>query len=53
MIIHVYLGKALVGDKSGYWRYRIGNFRVIADIQDEEIIILILNVGHRKDIYKK
>lgn len=45
-------GKGLVGDKSGQWRYRVGNYRIIADIQDENIIILILSVGHRKEVYK-
>lgn len=44
-------GKALVGDHSGQWRYRIGDYRLIAEIQDEEIIILVLNIGHRKNIY--
>ncbi len=36
-------GKALVENKSGQWRYRIGNYRVICEIQDEEVIVLILN----------
>lgn len=44
-------GKVLVGDHSGQWRYRIGDYRLIAEIQDEEIIILVLNIGHRKNIY--
>lgn len=44
-------GKALVGDHSGQWRYRIGDYRLIAEIKDEEIIILVLNIGHRKNIY--
>lgn len=46
------LGKALKGNYSEYWRYRIGNYRLIVDIQDEEILILILDIGHRKDIYQ-
>lgn len=46
-------GKGLVEDKSGYWRYRVGSYRLIADINEEEVIILILKVGHRRDIYKK
>lgn len=44
-------GKALVGNHSGKWRYRIGNYRLLADIQDDKVVILVLNVGHRKDIY--
>lgn len=44
-------GKSLVGNKSGQWRYRIGDYRLICEIQDEEITILVLEVGHRKNIY--
>ena len=47
-----YSGKSLIGSKTGLWRYRIGNYRVIADINDDRCIILALEVGHRKDIYK-
>ena len=45
-------GKNLSGDLSGAWRYRIGDYRLITHINDSEIIILVLEVGHRKDIYK-
>lgn len=45
-------GKALVGDLSGMWRYRIGDYRIIAEIVDEKIIIYVLEVGHRKNIYE-
>ena len=44
-------GKALSADKSGQWRYRVGDYRLLAEIQDDKIIILILNIGHRRDIY--
>ena len=44
-------GKGLTGDRSGAWRYRIGDYRLIADIQDEKVVILVLAVGHRKDMY--
>ena len=44
-------GKALVSNHSGEWRYRVGDYRLIADIQDEIVTILIIAVGHRKDIY--
>ncbi|MBY5034534.1 type II toxin-antitoxin system RelE/ParE family toxin [Streptococcus gallolyticus] len=44
-------GKGLVANRSGQWRYRIGDYRVIVNIQDEELIILGLEVGHRRDIY--
>lgn len=44
-------GKALVANRTGQWRYRIGSYRVIVNIQDNELIILALEVGHRRDIY--
>ena len=44
-------GKGLVGDKSGQWRYRVGDYRIICEIEDEEIVILVLEVGHRREIY--
>lgn len=45
-------GKPLVGNHSGKWRYRIGDYRLLADIVDDEIVIYIVNIGHRRDIYK-
>ena len=45
-------GKPLHGEKQGLWRYRVGDYRLICDIQDEKITILILAVGHRKDVYR-
>lgn len=44
-------GKGLTSNRSGQWRYRIGDYRLICEISDNEIIILVLGVGHRKDIY--
>ncbi len=44
-------GKGLTANKSGEWRYRIGDYRLIADIQDEKVLILILEIGHRRSIY--
>ena len=44
-------GKALVANRTGQWRYRIGASRVIVNIKDNELIILALEVGHRRDIY--
>lgn len=44
-------GKGLVGNKSGLWRYRVGDYRIIADIQEETVTILIVSIGHRRDIY--
>lgn len=44
-------GKGLTANKSGQWRYRIGVYRLLCLIQDQELIILALTVGHRRDIY--
>lgn len=44
-------GKALVGDKKGYWRYRVGSYRLISEIDDGEVRIDIINIGHRREIY--
>ncbi|MCY7008735.1 type II toxin-antitoxin system RelE/ParE family toxin [Fusobacterium simiae] len=44
-------GKGL--NPSGQWRYRIGDYRLICLIEDDELIILALTVGHRKNIYEK
>ncbi len=44
-------GKGLRASYSGQWRYRIGEYRLIAEIMEEEVVILILSVGHRKNIY--
>ena len=44
-------GKALVENMRGLWRYRVGNYRVICEIQDSRIIISVLKIGHRKNIY--
>lgn len=46
-------GKALKGELSGYWRYRVGNYRVICDIVDSEMLILAIDLGHRRDIYER
>lgn len=45
-------GKSLKGELGEYWRYRVGDYRIIAEIRDDELLILIFEVGHRKDIYR-
>ncbi|MFH1817348.1 MAG: type II toxin-antitoxin system RelE/ParE family toxin [Pseudomonadota bacterium] len=46
-------GKALTGPQLGiYWRYRVGDYRVICDIQDRALCILVIEVGNRRDIYR-
>ena len=44
-------GKALTSDLKGLWRYRVGDYRILADIQDDKIVILILDIRHRSKIY--
>ena len=46
------LGKALTGPMGGLWQYRIGDDRVIADVQDQTVTILVLRVGHRSTVYR-
>jgi mRNA interferase RelE/StbE len=44
-------GKLLRGDKWGFWRYRIGQYRVICRIDDNALVVLAIRVGHRRDVY--
>ena len=44
-------GKALVANRKGQWRYRIGDYRLICLIEDDRLIITALNIGHRRDVY--
>ncbi|MBN2569982.1 MAG: type II toxin-antitoxin system RelE/ParE family toxin [Deltaproteobacteria bacterium] len=44
-------GKPLGGDKFGLWRYRVGTCRIICQIQTERVVVLVLRVGHRRNIY--
>jgi mRNA interferase RelE/StbE len=46
------LGAVLVGDHAGYWRWRIGDYRVVARIEDERITILVVRVAHRREVYR-
>lgn len=45
-------GKPLLENLAGFWRYRIGNYRVICEIRDNELLILVLEIDHRSEIYK-
>jgi mRNA interferase RelE/StbE len=45
-------GKPLHGDKGALWRYRVGDYRLICEIQDERVTVLVIRVGHRKDVYR-
>lgn len=44
-------GRALVGNRSGQWRYRVGDYRVICTIEDDRLVVTAIEVGHRKGVY--
>jgi mRNA interferase RelE/StbE len=44
-------GKGLTANRSGQWRYRIGDYRMICLIEDDKLIILALTIGHRREVY--
>ncbi|MGH9470437.1 MAG: type II toxin-antitoxin system RelE family toxin [Terriglobia bacterium] len=47
------IGGALHGSRLGeFWRYRVGDYRLITKIEDERLVVLVLRVGHRKEIYR-
>lgn len=46
------LGKPLDGDKS-FLRYRVGDYRILASISDEEVLVLVVNIDHRRQVYRK
>jgi mRNA interferase RelE/StbE len=47
------IGKALHGSRLGeFWKYRVGDYRLICKIEDDRLIVLVLRVGHRKEIYR-
>lgn len=45
-------GKALAGNLVGLWRYRVGDYRLICEIKNDTILVTVLHIAHRKDIYK-
>ena len=46
-------GKALTANLSGLWRYRVGKYRLVCKIIDSELVILVVDIAHRKEIYDK
>ncbi|AYM56315.1 mRNA interferase RelE/StbE [Agrobacterium fabrum] len=46
-------GAALQGSELGnFWRYRVGDYRIICDIQDQKLVVLVVEIGHRREIYR-
>jgi len=46
------LGKSLGGTLASFWRYRVGDYRIICELQNERLCVLVVRVGHRRDIYR-
>jgi mRNA interferase RelE/StbE len=44
-------GKTLHGKLAGVWRYRVGHYRILCQIKDRELLVLVVSVGHRKNVY--
>lgn len=46
-------GKGLSGNRSGEWRYRVGDYRILCIIEDDVLLIEVFSIGHRSDVYKR
>ena len=46
-------GKGLSGNRSGEWRYRVGNYRILCVIKDDVLVVEVFSIGHRSDVYKR
>jgi mRNA interferase RelE/StbE len=44
-------GRALTGDRQGLWRYRVRDWRLICRIEEDRLVVLVIGVGHRRDVY--
>ena len=44
---------ALTGALTGYWRYRVGNYRIVAEIRDTEFVVIAVSIAHRSSVYEK
>jgi len=44
-------GRPLTGDLKGLWRYRVGDYRIVASIEDDRLVVLVVTVGHRREVY--
>lgn len=45
-------GKGLTANRSGQWRYRIGEYRILAKIEDDKIILILIDIKHKKEVYR-
>ena len=46
------LGQALTGSLSGYWRYRVGDYRIVCELIDDRLVVLVVEIGHRREVYR-
>lgn len=46
-------GKGLTANRAGKWRYRVGDYRILCEIRDEELVVLAIEIGHRSKIYQR
>lgn len=46
------IGEPLTGDLSGFWRYRVGDYRLYAEIRDSTVTVTVVRVGHRREVYR-
>lgn len=46
-------GEPLAGNLSDFWKYRIGDYRLICRINDEKMLVLVVKIGHRSEVYKR
>jgi mRNA interferase RelE/StbE len=46
------LGQPLTGDRQGFWRYRVGDYRIVAAIEHDRLVVLVVTVGHRREVYR-
>jgi mRNA interferase RelE/StbE len=45
-------GKALTGSLKGRWRFRVGDYRIICSIKDDRLVVLVIDLGHRREVYR-
>ena len=45
-------GKPLRGEKAGLWRYRIGDYRIVCEIRDKNLVVIVVRVAHRREVYR-
>ena len=50
---HRQIGERLHGTLDEYWKYRVGDYRIICSLEDDLLVVLVLRVGHRREIYKR